>query len=111
MGAVIAILALAPLNLIFVLGPFLALLGIAIAGWAVSFSFLLGAAAVLGVFFLKLLFLSVGFWAQISFFLFALGCIGAAVLGLLLMLQITRWFVLGTLTYLKWNLQFIKGRS
>ena len=34
--ALIAILALAPLNIIFVLGPFLALIGFLIAGWAVA---------------------------------------------------------------------------
>lgn len=111
LGAVAAILALAPLNLIFVLGPFLALISIAFSGWAVALSGVLVAVAIFGVFFLKLIFVSVGFWAQFSTFFFALGTLGGSVLGLFAMYFVTQWLVMGTIAYLKWNLNFIKARS
>lgn len=107
-GAVFAALALAPLNLIFVLGPFLLILAFMIAGWATSFSLFVSAIFLVGVFFLKALFVSVGFWAQVSGLFFVFGCFGASVLGLLIMYQGTRWFLLGTIAYLKWNLKFIQ---
>ncbi|MGZ3712108.1 MAG: DUF1700 domain-containing protein [Bdellovibrionota bacterium] len=110
-SAVVAILALAPLNLIFVLGPFLALVAVAIAGWAVAFSGLLAACALFLGFFFKLLFIGAGFWVQISTFFFALGSIGASLLALIGMYFITQWLVLGTLAYLKWNLNFVRGRA
>jgi uncharacterized membrane protein len=111
LGAVIAILALAPLNLIFVLGPFCGLVGVLIGLWAASAGILVAALACLVVFFVKLLFLSVGVWAQLSTFFFIAGCIGGSVLGMMLMVEITQWVLLGTLAYLKWNLNFIKART
>lgn len=108
-GAVVAILALAPLNLIFVLGPFLALVGIAIAGWAVAVAGVAAAAALILAFFFKLVFITAGFWAQVSTFFLALGSLGLSVLGLVGMYYITYWLVQGTVAYLKWNLNFVRA--
>jgi uncharacterized membrane protein len=110
-NAVVAILALAPLNLIFVLGPFLALVAVAIAGWAFAVLGVLASAILFVGFFLKLIFISAGFWVQISTFFFALGSIGTSFLELIAMYYITQWLVLGTLTYLKWNLNFVRSRA
>jgi uncharacterized membrane protein len=105
----VAILALAPLNLIFVLGPFLALVGIAIAGWAVAVAGVAAAAALILAFFFKLVFITAGFWAQVSTFFLALGSLALSVLGLVFMYYVTYWLVQGTLAYLKWNLTFVKA--
>ncbi len=110
-SAVIAILALAPLNLIFVLGPFLVALALLVGGWASAFGLFLASIAAFGVFFFELIFISVGFWVQFSAFFFLAGCLGLTLLGLFSMYRITIWFVLGTLAYLKWNLKFIQARA
>jgi len=110
-SAVVAILALAPLNLIFVLGPFLVLLAMVVGGWASAFGLLVASIASFAVFFFEMIFISVGFWAQFSAFFFLLGCLGLTLLSLFAMYKLTLWFVLGTLAYLKWNLKFIQARA
>lgn len=110
-SAILAILALAPLNLIFVLGPFLGLVGVLCGGWAAAGGFLLAALFSLGAFFVQLIFLPVGFGVQLSAFFFLLGCLGATLLSLYVMYQATLWFTRGTLAYLKWNLKFIQARA
>lgn len=109
-NAVIAILALAPLNFILAFGPFLLIICLVIAGWATAFGGIIASIAFFWMFFYKLIFFSIGFWGQLASFFLALGWIGLATLGLLFMYQITRFFLLAILAYLKWNLKFIKGR-
>lgn len=110
-GAVAAIIALAPLNLIFVLGPFLGAAGLLIGGWAGAAGILLAALGFLLAFFVKLIFLSVGFWAHVSTFFFAVGCVGLSLLAFIFMAAITKAFLTLTLNYLKWNLNFIRARA
>lgn len=110
-SAVIAILALAPLNLIFVLGPFLIAIALMVGGWAGAFGLFAASIASFAVFFFEMIFISVGFWAQFSAFFFLLGCFGLTVLGIFAMYKLTQWFVQGTLAYLKWNLKFIQARA
>jgi uncharacterized membrane protein len=109
-GAVRAILALAPFNIIFVLGPFLFLFAMNMAGWAVSFAMLLSAVAVLGVFLFKLSFFVVGMYTHLSALFLCLGLIGLGCLGVMLMFTLTRFFFNATATYLKWNLKVIEGK-
>lgn len=110
-SAIFAILALAPLNLIFVLGPFCVALALLIAGWFTAGALLIASLASFVVFFFELLFISVGALTHLSAFFFLLGCVGATLLGLLAMAKISQWFVLGTIAYLKWNLKFIQARA
>lgn len=110
-SAVVAILALAPLNLIFVLGPFLVLLAILAGAWAAAAAAFLGSIFTLGLFFVQMLFLPAGFWVHLSTFFFLLGTIGLTLLTLFAMYKITFWFVRGLLAYLKWNLNFIRARA
>ncbi len=110
-SAVVAILALAPLNLIFVLGPFLVLLAMLVGGWASAFGLFLASIASFFVFFFEMIFISVGGLVQLSAFFFLIGCFGLAILGFFAMYKITLWFVLGVLAYLKWNLKFIQARA
>ena len=110
-SALFAILALAPLNIIFVLGPFLGLVGILVAGWAVAMAVFASAVAVFAGFFFKLIFMSAGFWTHLSTLFFSLGMIGLAVIGFILMFWITSSVLNLTISYLKWNLNFIKARA
>jgi uncharacterized membrane protein len=110
-GAVLAILALAPFNVIFVLGPFMALVGITIAGWAMSFSGILIAATLLGAFAFKLVFFGVGLYTHLSAFFLCMGVVGLGLLGLVLMFWITKFFIQGTVSYLRWNLKMIQGKA
>ena len=109
-GAVLAILALAPFNVIFVLGPFLFLLGMIFAGWACSLSALIAALSVLGVFLFKLTFFVVGIYTHLSALFLCLGLVGAGVLGIFLMTALTQFFFKATVSYLRWNLKFIEGK-
>jgi uncharacterized membrane protein len=110
-SAILAVLALAPLNLIFVLGPFLGAFCLLVGGWFAAGAFLLASVVGVVVFFVEMIFISVGLWTHLSAFLFILGCIGATLLSLLAMAKISQWFVLGTIAYLKWNLRFIQARA
>ena len=110
-GAIFAIIALAPLNLIFVLGPFLGIAGGIVGGWAAAAGILVASIALIGAFFAKLIFIPVGFWAHFSSLFFALGTVGAGVLGLIMMAAITKLFLQLTVSYLKWNLNFIRTRA
>ncbi len=109
-SAALALIVLAPLNLIFVLGPFLGVCGILIGGWALSGGVLVGSVAVLGAFIVKGLFVSASLLAQISTLFFILGVIGLSALGAIIMLKMTEVFLKGTIAYLRWNLNFVRGR-
>jgi uncharacterized membrane protein len=109
-GAVLAILALAPFNFIVVLGPFLALVGLNIAGWAVSMSAIFAAAMVLGVFLFKLTTFAVGIYTHLAALFLCLGLVGAGILGVILMFALTRFFLKATASYLRWNLKLIEGK-
>jgi len=108
-GAVFALLALAPLNIIFVLGPFLFLAGLLFGGWAASAGLFMAAWGVLMAFVFKLVFMNVGIWVHLSSFFFVMGCIGATFLCLIAMFYVTRFFVQATLAYLRWNIKFFKN--
>jgi uncharacterized membrane protein len=110
-GAVLAVLALAPLNLLVVLGPFIALLGILVGGWSVAGAVVITGVAMVVAFMFKLVFFTVGAWTHLSLLFFTLGTIGLGILSMFAMAYITRWFFNGTLAYLKWNLKFIQARA
>lgn len=109
-GAVGALLVLAPFNLIFVLGPFMAVLGILFSGWVVAT--VLGGLALLlvGTFFSELIMISASLWVQLSLFFGFMGGLGLSILALVAMYYITRMVMRLTLSYLKWNLNFIRSR-
>lgn len=109
-SAVFAILALAPLNLIFVLGPFLALVACLFAGWTTSVAIFLCAVIFFFVFLFKLIFIPIGIWLQLSMLLFLIGWITGSLLAFNLMSMITKLFTQGTLSYLRWNFDFIKNQ-
>jgi uncharacterized membrane protein len=109
-SAALALIVLAPLNLIFVLGPFIGVCGILVGGWALSGGILIASVAVLGAFIVKGMFFTVGVMAMISSLFFLLGIIGLSALGAIVMLKMTEVFLTGTIAYLRWNLNFVRGR-
>lgn len=111
LSAVFAILALAPLNLIFVFGPFMGLLACNFVGWVVSAAVLFASLIGLFAWLIKLITFSAGFYAHASSLFMILGLVGTGVLGLFVMYFITRTFMTVTISYLKWNLSLIRGKA
>lgn len=109
--AVFAIAALAPFNLIFVLGPFMACVGILFAGWAVSGAFAFTGGAVLFAVVSELLTVGASIWAHVSSISLGLGVIAVAVSCLGLMAGVTSLFTVASLRYLRWNLELISDRA
>lgn len=109
-GALGALLVLAPLNLIIILGPFMAILGVVFSGWVLATAVGLSAIGLLGLFFTEVLSLGAGLWVNLSLFFGFFSVIGISLLGILLMYFITQWLIKMILSYFKWNLNFIKSR-
>ncbi len=110
-GAVGALLVLAPFNLIFVLGPFLAVIGITFAGWAVAAAFGVVAIALLAAFFVEFVFVGAAITVQLSTFFTFMGFIGLAALFVVGMYYVTKMIFRLILSYLKWNLNFIQKQA
>ena len=110
--AVFASLGLGFFNIIFILGPFSALLAGLISLWASAASLALsGLAVILSLILQPLLPAFIDFGGlNIAFAIFA--AVGASALGLLAligMVYITRWFLLITEKYIRFNLRIIKN--
>lgn len=110
-NAAVAIMVLAPFNLIFVLGPLLGLFGVTLAGWAIAFACFATGIALLIAFFTVLLFIPAGILIHLTTFFTFAGILGLSMLGFLVMILITRFIVKMTLSYLTWNLKFIKTQN
>lgn len=121
--AVLATLGLGFLNLVFIVGPFFALVGVIIALLASSFSIVISGVAVIAVGVFGLaggnldLFVHLGSNVRFNQDYFSMGLVGAGVslgsLGSLMSLGsfwLTKWFYKLTLEYLKLNLRIIQGR-
>jgi uncharacterized membrane protein len=110
-GVIIAFLALAPLNLIFVLGPFLLLVSILFSGWVTVATLMITVVAGLGIFFWQMIFASVGLLTHLATFFLFLGAFGLGILGLMIMAHLSKWFFKAMTAYLRWNLNFIRARA
>ncbi len=110
-GAVIALLALAPLNLIFVLGPFIAVVSIVMSLWLGLLAYGTSVFTLFGFFLFKLAFYSVGILTHLSTFFLIIALLGIGLLGVHFLSWLTKSFVKMTTAYLKWNLNFIRSRS
>ncbi|QQE80206.1 HAAS domain-containing protein [Alicyclobacillus sp. SO9] len=110
--AVLATISLGFFNLVFVSGPFFAAVGILIAFFAVSISFiLLPIKIIFGITFLHLI-LPFGLFSSVSttvsvFTLLLLEGLGLVFLAGTILLA--KWFGILFVTYLKFNLRVIKG--
>jgi uncharacterized membrane protein len=114
LGALLAVIAIAPVNILFmciVIGPFLGVCGAIFGGWIAASGILIAAFGLMAALFGKLIFIPAGFWAHLSSMFFAFGGIGVGVLGLIFMVVVTKVFLQLTVSYLKWNLNFIRTRA
>ena len=109
--AFIAIVALAPFNLIFVLGPFLALMGCLFAAWAIGSAGLV--AGIGSIFFVGSNLTGVGasVWAHVSSVCLGLSVTMFSLAFLGMMAVVTSWIAQGTVRYLRWNLDLIAERK
>lgn len=103
--AVIATISLGFFNLVFVLGPFVAIVGVLIALWAVAFSLTVAPIALLFNFSNLVVFDN-----YIQQVFIAMTLIGLGVLLGIGMIYVTRWFMKGTLNYLQFNTKIIRGK-
>lgn len=109
-GAVGALLLLAPFNLIFVLGPFMVLLGMLFSGWVVATAISGVAVFLVGGYLSELITVSASIWVHLSLFFSLMAGVGISILTLIGMYYITRGMMQLTLSYLKWNLNFVRSR-
>jgi uncharacterized membrane protein len=109
--AVLAIAALAPFNLIFVLGPFLALLGCLLAGWMVGAAFLIAGGAAIFFILTELMSITASSWAHVSSILFSLGVVAASLAFLGFMAWVSSLVAQLSVKYLRWNLQFVQAKT
>ena len=107
-GAVGAVLVLAPFNLIFVLGPFTALMGVLFGGWVTAVTLALVAIVLIIVFFGYLVFVPGGGVLYIAMLFGFLALLAAGCFMLGLMYMVTQFVVKMILRYLRWNISFIK---
>lgn len=104
--AVIATVSLGFFNLIFVLGPFIALFCVIIAFYAVAIALLLAPFSLFLPFFFPVEPME---WVQMGFL--STVCVGLGLLLLVGMIYVTRWCYQFVLKYLQLNLRIIKGRN
>lgn len=110
LNAGIAILALTPLNVIFVLIPLTLIILITFLGWLAAFGLLVGSVGNLAFSLFHLTFSGLGIWTFVSYLFYALGFVGVGILAVYIAYLITKFFVKVVLAYLRWNLNFIKTR-
>ncbi len=108
--AVFAIAALAPFNLIFILGPFLVLIGCLLAGWMIGVALLIAGGVAIFFIMTELILISASSWAHASILLFALSAATASLAFLGLMTWASSWIAKLSVKYLRWNLQFIRNQ-
>mgnify|MGYP000054425374 CR=1 FL=1 len=99
--AVWAVIGLGFFNVLIVLGPFCALVGVVIAGWLASVGFIL---APLGILFN----LYMGAFEMFDLF-FSLGLCGVGIFIAMGMFVATKALTKGFIRYLKFNITFVKG--
>lgn len=107
--AIFATISLGLLNLIFVLGPVLAVTGLLLGLFALSVGMIMGPLAAAMGFAFASAFIPFGIlWSGTSIFPL-LFVVGLGVLLLVLTLLLTKWLGQAFLAYLKFNLKVIKG--
>jgi uncharacterized membrane protein len=111
LGAIGALLVLAPFNLIFVLGPFMALVAVILSGWIV-------AAALAAVSFIMFWFsltneviMSSGFSSVASILFLVLSALGLSCVFVGIMYFVSLFAAKITIKYLKWNFNFINKQA
>lgn len=107
--AILALCVLAPFNLLFVLGPFVLLCAILVAIWAVDVSSVIGALAIIVVSVVAVA--SVGPLVGATAFFAGITLLGLSILFACFMVVITGWILKMTVSFLKWNIQFVTDQA
>lgn len=110
-GALGAVLVLAPFNLIFVLGPMMALFGLLIGGWATAVAITVVCFTVALAFFFFTVVMPTGAlgWIGVGFGFLGVMFLGLAGLGFMYMISMMVAQLI--LRYLKWNVNFVKRQA
>jgi uncharacterized membrane protein len=109
--AFIAILTLAPFNLIFVLGPFIALMACLFAAWVTGGAMLIAGLGAIVMVATELKGIGASTWAQISSVFLGLGITICSIAFLGLMTLATSWIAQLSVRYMRWNLDMIVERK
>ena len=110
-SAIFAFIALAPINVLAIFGPFLFLSLVSGLGWALAAIVLIVSLGLLAIYFAQLIFFPLGILFQLSTLFFLLGLLGSSVIGFFIMLAFTHLVLRGILAYLNWNLKIIRARN
>jgi Predicted membrane protein len=106
LSVIFRLLLLAPVNFLIILIPGVVAASLLVAGWATAIA--LGSVGFAILSFLPVVAsLSLNFWTWIAGIFTSLGVVGLAVIGLLIMFQITKLSILALINYLRWNLRFV----
>lgn len=104
-------LILTPFNFLMLLGPFLVLAGILMAGWILALTFC-GSGLGIGIGLFALVPMSmISFWAAGSALFGSICLISVSLLGLMVMFYLTKFSISFLVQYLKWNIDFVKGNN
>lgn len=110
-GAIGALLVLAPFNLIFILGPFLAVMCILLTGWLLSLAMGILAIVMIWAFFAGVIFVGYALTLQLTTIFTFIGFIGLAILFIIGMYYLTKFIFKLILSYLKWNFNFVMKQT
>ncbi|MCB0411269.1 MAG: DUF1700 domain-containing protein [Bdellovibrionales bacterium] len=110
-AATVALLALAPFNLIFVLGPVIAVFALLATGWGLGAAIIGAAFAVLGWIFSHGFFWGLGGMIFMIVGFFLLGLFGLGTFFMCLMFYFTRAVMRVLISYFRWNLTMLKRIS
>lgn len=106
-GAVLAFLALAPLNFLLFIGPFLVAVTLLGTFWFMEMIMAFTFSAVGLVFLGRALFSPS--WSHFSALFFSAGTVGAIILSVFVLAWITKGFLTLTLNYIKWNIKIMEA--
>lgn len=106
-GALLAFLALAPLNFLLFIGPFLVAVIMLGTFWLVEFVMAMTFSLVGLVFIGRALFSPS--WSHFSAMFFSVGTVGAIALSIFALAWITKGFLTLTLNYIKWNIKIMEA--
>jgi uncharacterized membrane protein len=106
----LVMLVLAPFNFLVIVGPFLILFALTLAGWAVPVAIGGVSIAIMGAFFTAGPAFTIGIYQGLSLLFMFLGALGLAALGALIMILVSKLLTQLVASYLRWNINFITAR-
>lgn len=106
LNVLLRLLVIAPFNLFFLFIPGIVIFSLLAAGWSVAVA--TGSAGFAVLWQLPTIAsLSTSFWLSVAGLSASIGLFGLGLLGGLIMFFITKYIVLGLISYLQWNLKFV----